>query len=327
MCRKIHSHVGLALDVSDGLGRLLRVGGQTQQHGAEGLAVDVPGVGAQDVHLHAAVDGQGCDERFVGGTAVESDADDVGGRQLVDDHPVGVHQPATGFGLGVGEDVLHRAGFLQYAVIQDGNVRTNFFHNRHLMGDDHHGDAQPLVDVLDQLQDVLGGLGVQSRGGLVAEQDFGVRGQGTGDGDALLLSAGELGRIGVRLVGQADDLQQLLGLLLGIGGLHAGDLHGKTDIFQTSPLHEQVELLKDHADGTALLDELLGGHNAQVLAVNDHLTGGGTLQQVDAAHQGGLTRAAHAHDAVDVTIVDGDVHIMQGGQLPVGGGEDLGDVF
>ena len=122
-------------------------------------------------------------------------------------------------------------------------------------------------------------------------------------------------------------LSMLLGLLLGIGGLHAGDLHGNTDIFQTSPLHEQVELLKDHADGTALLDELLGGHNAQVLAVNDHLTGGGTLQQVDAAHQGGLTRAAHAHDAVDITIVDGDVHIIQCGQLPIGSGEDLGDVF
>ena len=96
---------------------------------------------------------------------------------------------------------------------------ADLFHHRHLVGDDHHGDAQPLVDVLDQLQDVLGGLGVQGGGGLVAQQDLGVGGQGPGDGDALLLAAGELGRVGVRLVGQADDLQQLLGPLVGLGAL------------------------------------------------------------------------------------------------------------
>ena len=59
-----------------------------ERHGAKSLAINVSSVGTQDVHLHAAVDGQGCDERFVGGTAIKSNADDVGGRQLVDDHPV-----------------------------------------------------------------------------------------------------------------------------------------------------------------------------------------------------------------------------------------------
>ena len=57
------------------------------------------------------------------------------------------------------------------------------------MGDDDHGDVQLLVDVPDQLQYLPGGLGVQGTGGLVAQQNLGVGGQGTGNGHALLLAA------------------------------------------------------------------------------------------------------------------------------------------
>ena len=68
------------------------------------------------------------------------------------------------------------------------------------MGDDDDGDAQLAVDVLQKVQNALGGEGIQSAGGLVAEQNLGVIGQSSCDGHALLLSAGELGGIGVRLV-------------------------------------------------------------------------------------------------------------------------------
>jgi hypothetical protein len=40
------------------------------------------------------------------------------------------------------------------------------------------------------------GLGVEGRGGFVEDQDVGVLEQGAGDGDALLLAAGELGAAG-----------------------------------------------------------------------------------------------------------------------------------
>ena len=52
-------------------------------------------------------------------------------------------------------------------------------------------------------------LGVEGRGGLVEEHQLRVHRQGPGDGDPLLLAAGELGRVGVRLVAQADLLEQL----------------------------------------------------------------------------------------------------------------------
>ena len=46
---------------------------------------------------------------------------------------------------------------------------------------------------------------------------FGLHGQRAGDGDPLLLAAGELRRVLVGLVGDADPLEQLPGPLLGLG--------------------------------------------------------------------------------------------------------------
>ena len=54
-----------------------------------------------------------------------------------------------------------------------------------VMSDD--GDAEAAVEVAQQFKDALGGGGVEGAGGLVAEQDLGVRGERPGDGDALLL--------------------------------------------------------------------------------------------------------------------------------------------
>ncbi len=62
-------------------------------------------------------------------------------------------------------------------------------------GDD--GDDAGLADELQELlEDALGGLGVEIAGRLVGEQDQRGVGDGAGDGDALLLAAGQLGRAG-----------------------------------------------------------------------------------------------------------------------------------
>ena len=126
------------------------------------------------------------------------------------------------------------------------------------MGDDHHRDAQLPVDVLDQGQDGVGGVGVQRTGGLIAEQDLGVSCQCAGNGNALLLAAGKLGRVGVSLIGQAYHLKQLPGALFRIRLFYPGQLHRETDVLQAAALHQQVELLEDHRDLTAALAQLGG---------------------------------------------------------------------
>ena len=204
---------------------------------------------------------------------------------------------------------------------------ADLLHHRHLVGDNHHRNTQPPVDVLHQAQNVPGGLWVQGGGGLIAQQNARVAGQGPGDGNALLLPAGQLGGVCLRLVRQAHHLQQLPGAALCVRLFHPGNLHGEADVFQAGALHQQVELLENHADGPPPDDELLGPHGAQVGPVDDDLSGGGPLQQIDAPHQCGLTRPAHAHDAIDVAVADGKGHVLEGMKHSLGGGEHLGYVF
>lgn len=56
---------------------------------------------------------------------------------------------------------------------------------------------------------------------------FGLVASAPGDGDALLLTAGELRRIVARAVGEADDLEQLLRALFCVRAAHARDLERK----------------------------------------------------------------------------------------------------
>ena len=204
---------------------------------------------------------------------------------------------------------------------------ADLFHNAHLVGDDHHRDAQLPVDVLDKGQDGVGGVGVQRTGGLVAEQDFGIRRQCTGNGDALLLAAGQLGRVGVGLVGQAHHLQKFTGALFGVGLLHPGQLHGEADVLQAAALHQQVELLEDHRDLPAAGAQLGGRERFHLHAVNDDAALGGAFQQVDAAHQRGFARTGHTDDAVDGTIRNGQVDIAQRVDRAVLHLEGLGKMF
>ena len=108
------------------------------------------------------------------------------------------------------------------------------------------------------VEDFADFFGVQGGRGLVEEHDLGVHGQGPGDRDALLLAAGELGRVVVAETGQADAGQQLVGPLGGLLPVSAFDQHGAGhDVLLGGHVGEEVELLEDHADSGALLGDFL----------------------------------------------------------------------
>ncbi len=78
------------------------------------------------------------------------------------------------------------------------------------MGDHHQRDAQ-IRQSLYHVQHFADQLGIE-RGGRFIEQDhLRVQRQRARDGDALLLAAGEVARVGVRLMAQPDRIQQLIG--------------------------------------------------------------------------------------------------------------------
>ena len=78
-----------------------------------------------------------------------------------------------------------------------------------------------------------------------------------GDGHPLLLAAGELPRVRVQLVGDADPLQQRPGL--GLDLLAVAALRGNRrldDVLQHGEVREEIEVLEDEADPGPLVQDL-----------------------------------------------------------------------
>src|SRR5450830_1929667 len=108
-------------------------------------------------------------------------------------------QFAAQHGLALHAQLIHRKLLDQAALLQDGDMAAQQLDHRQLMGDDDDGHAHLLVDVTQGFQQRAGGLAVERRSGLVAQQHLGARRQGAGNRHALLLAARELGRVALRL--------------------------------------------------------------------------------------------------------------------------------
>ena len=70
-------------------------------------------------------------------------------------------------------------------------------------------------------------------------------------------------------------------------------------------------MLENHADVLARLAQLFLAHDRHVLAIDDDLAGGRTLEHVDAADQRGLARAAEADDTEDLAALDRQVDALE----------------
>ena len=232
---------------------MCRLRRQGNQHSAKYFAVDVAGIRTQNTDQYLFFCCQRRDDRLFHHGAVEGQAGyrpiPMGQRQSF----VGTDQMPAGRGAGIGKYILHSTDFGHRAPVQDGHPVTDLFDDGHLVGNENHGDAPLFVDLLQQCQDAFRGLGVQSRGGLVTQQHLRLGSQGPGNGNALLLSAGKLHGVGIRLVRQTYGFQQLPGSFLRRFALHPGKLHGKADVFQSGALLQQVEALKDHGNFAPLL--------------------------------------------------------------------------
>jgi hypothetical protein len=72
------------------------------------------------------------------------------------------------------------------------------------MGDQQHGQLKFVMKVLDELNDVVLHGDIQSGGGLIKDEDFGLLGQRSGDKDPLLLTAGEMSERGIFMRSHAN---------------------------------------------------------------------------------------------------------------------------
>ena len=154
-------------------------------------------------------------------------------------------------------------------------------------------------------------LGVQGGSRLIAQKHIRFRDQCPGDSHPLLLSAGQLCRIAVGLVGQIHQFQKLPCFRLCGFPVRPAQPEGQHDIIQAGALHEQVETLEDHGNLPSHGTQLLLVHGSHIPAVHQHRTFRRPFQHVDTADQRTLARAAHTDDAVHIPVLNRQVDVAQ----------------
>lgn len=114
------------------------------------------------------------------------------------------------------------------------------------MGHEDEGRAPVALECEEQIHDLAARGFVEIAGRLVGNENCRVRSDGTSDGDTLLLSPGELGRIMMETVSEADRFELGLGSLMCVGLV--GEFEGKGDVLQGGHCRHQMEGLEHDSD-------------------------------------------------------------------------------
>ncbi len=163
------------------------------------------------------------------------------------------------------------------------------------VGDDEGGAA--LHQVAQGILDQMFALGVQRTGGFVEDQDFGIGEDGAGDGDALLLAAGEF------VAAFADDgfvaFVELQDEVVGIGFLggcldfRAGGVAFSVGDVVGDGAVEEIDILQDHGELGAVEFQ---GELADVGVVEADGAAGDVEETGDEIDEGGFSGARGAND-------------------------------
>ena len=128
--------------------------------------------------------------------------------------------------------------FDDLAIVHAGDA-VRIRENPVVMSDDDHGAVRGAGYVAEEFEHDLAVLGIERGGGFVTDDERWLVNESAGDGDALLLAAGEFGGLVEFPMFESDLRQQADGFFAGGFGVEAG----------TEVRHHRVDLLD-----AALLD-------------------------------------------------------------------------
>ena len=238
---------------------------------------------------------------------------------------------------GIGENLLGGALLHHAAGVHDHHVVGHLGDNTQVVGDQHDGGIDLILQAAKQVQDLGLDGHVQSRGGLIGDDQAGIAGQSHSDHDTLAHTAGQLVRkhlVDALAVGDTGHLQQMDGAGLDVlGGLAFTVVQGNDLIQLGADAKHRVQaghgLLENHGHVVAaellhLLNRSLGDvislAVAQIqanLALHDLALG--PLKQLHDGQAGnGLAAAGlthHAHGLADGHIKGDAVYRADGSHV------------
>lgn len=163
------------------------------------------------------------------------------------------------------------------------------------MADEQIRDAELLLQIDQQVQDLRLHRDVERRNRLVEHQQFGIERQRARDADALALAAGELMRMAAGCVGRQADLGQEIGNAVAPLGAASDpmDVERLGDQRPDGPawIKRCQRILKHHLNIAAMRAQLVPGQPAEIDAAEPHAAALGLDQARDRAPQGGLAAA------------------------------------
>ena len=181
---------------------------------------------------------------------------------------------------------------------------------------DQNGRAPLALQDLPHLPgELLPQFGVHAGEGLVQQQDVRPRGHGPGQGDALLLAAGELMGILVPGAGHSDQLQQFRHPGLALAPAQVAQAKG--DVARHAQVGEEGEVLEDHARPPRLRRQVQAGAG-HLATVEVDLAAGDGFEAGHRPQQGGLAAAAGPQQAADVAPVQAEIHPRDDGHPAIG---------
>src|SRR3990172_620654 len=189
-----------------------------------------------------------------------------------------------------------------------------------------HQDRLALGDqIVEERENRLGRLGIQIAGRFVGQNDRRVVGQRAGDGNALLLTAGNRRRQLVGVLGQLNYLEQAHRALLPVAGrVHISEVHRQHHVLDERQGGQELEKLEDDAQlEAAPLRHLVLAQAMHGGVADPHLARSRSIDAGDHVKQGGLAAARFANDGDEFAFVDFQVDAGERRERPGGGLEGL----
>ncbi len=201
-----------------------------------------------------------------------------------------------------------------------------------IVSDHENGLVELTAGVAEHVEYGVGVFGVEVTGGLVGEDNGGAVDEGAGDGDALLLSAGEFVGAVIEATGDAEQIGEVVeqgAIESGLGrGAEVGDVVGDLDVAHGGEGGEQVETLEDEADfGATHLGTLGIGQPGEVDSIDEHRAGGGVGETAEDVKECGFTGARGAYDGDELAGHDGEADVAQCGDFEFAGAVGLAEVL